>query len=415
MCRVAKKKKPSKKKIILSNYRHYAENDENNPFWANFTKLMNLTGNKGFEMIYYLAPTSIKPPYYLSQLTDKNHKFFNDFLSFKDFFSNLKFYLKNRKKAPAKISYYYQGEDYGESVKPLIDEFFYMFYPPFLKSKSAVIRMLQSNPEMIFTDAEMNLPALQLGFLRGKTKLIVMSNEIISDIYGALPITDQCKRPSFDIKFVYNDEAKKILVERFKYPAQKLIVFPDPRFLEGTLAKRKIEDKILLISQTFSSFYRFTNNFNRLFKNTELSNRFDLVFKPHPHEPVNPEKLIDKDVTYLKEKKLSFTPKYAINASSTLGLELLFQGSVVFFLDKVEFGISKYFGVAQGLPFLVCYNENDVLKKIDTLEKNKTLYDETRQDIVKFLKKEYGMEELNVLLKRFKTTLAKEGISKWRN
>jgi hypothetical protein len=314
--------------------------------------------------------------------------------------------MKTRKKSPAKISYYYQGIDHGKTLKPLVDAFFYMFYPPFLKSKSAVLRLLQENPQMIFTDSEMNLPAMQLGFLRGKTKLFTMTNEIISDIYAALPITDQRKRPSFDIKFVYNDDAKKILVEQYKYPAQKLIVFPDPRFLEGALTKKQIEDKILLISQTMPSFYKFTNNFNRLIKNTPLKQKFELAFKPHPHERVNPEKYIDKDVTYLKEKKLSFTPKYAVNASSTLGLELLFQGSVVFFLDKVEFGISKYFGIAQSLPFLVCYNEKDVLEKIEMLEKDKALYDKTRQDIIRFLKKDYGMQELDVLLKKFKAVLA---------
>jgi hypothetical protein len=403
VCRIAREKRAVKKKLILSNYRHYTKNDEDNPFWANFTKLMKLSGNSDFEIAYYLAPTSASAAYYVSQLRDKQHIFFNDFLSFKDYFSNLRAYFKKRKKTPKKISYFYQGEDYGEAIKPLVDAFFYMFYPPFLKSKSALLRLLQESPEMIFTDSEMNLPAMQLGFLRGKAKLFVMTNEIISEIYAALPITDQSKRPSFDIKFVYNEEAKKILVEQFKYPAQKLVVFPDPRFLEGAIAKREIENKILLISQTFSSFYKFTNNFNRLIKNTELKQKFELVFKPHPHERVNPEKIIDEDITYLKEKKLSFTPKYAVNASSTLGMELLFQGSVVFFLDKVEFGVGKYFGIAANLPFLVCYNENDVLKKILLLEKDKALYEKTRQDIDKFLKNEYSMQELDVLLKKLTT------------
>lgn len=401
-CRLVREKRALKNKIILSNYRHYAKKDEDNPFWANFTKLMKLNGNSDFEIIYYPSPTAISKSHYLTQLRDSNHFFFNNFLTFRDYFKNLGLYLRTRKKAPAKISYYYQGIDYGKTVKPLIDAFFHIFYPPFLKSKSAIIRLLQQNPRIIFTDSEMNLPAMQLGFLRGKTKLFVMSNEVICDTYAALPVREKSNRPSFDLKFVYNEDAKKVLVEHFNYPASKMAIMPDPRFLEGAFNKRKTEEKILFISQMCKFFYSFTNSFKRLIKKTTLASKFELVFKPHPHEPVNPEKFIDKDITYLKEKKLSFTPKYAVNASSTLGLELLFQGSIVFFLDKVEFGIGKYFGIAQGLPFLVCYTEKDVLKKIEMLENDQALYNKTRQDIARFLKKEYGIEELDVLLKRFK-------------
>ena len=51
----------------------------------------------------------------------------------------------------------------------------------------------------------------------------------------------------------------------------------------------------------------------------------------------------------------------------------------------------------------MCYNENDVLKKILLLEKDKALYEKTRQDIDKFLKNEYSMQELDVLLKKLTT------------
>ncbi len=390
------------KKIIFSNFRHYTKSDNNNVFWGNFIKLLLKNNDPKFNIIYYNSPMSISWNYYIKQFLDKQHLFLTDYVDMRDFFFNLYKYFKYRKNSSMRIQYIYDNEDYGEFLSPSIELFFYVFYPLWLKNRAALNKLNRSN-KIFFTDSELNILALQLGFTRNRSKLIVLTNEIVSEIYAALPWKKGRARPSFDLKIVHNHQSLNMLSNQFHYPKNSMKIFPDPRFLTGVLESYPVRSNIVFISQTFVSFYHFANLFNRLFRRSRIFGEFQLIFKPHPWESITRDKVLDKDISLCTDKMLSYIPKYAVNASSTLGLELLFNGTIVFFLDNLEFGIGNYFGIKKHLSFLVCNSEKEVLDKILKLEKNAAFRNRLLKDIRKFMLDQYAIKKRDVLVSDFKS------------
>jgi hypothetical protein len=227
-------------------------------------------------------------------------------------------------------------------------------------------------------------------------KLVVLSNEVITGYYSAIPFVKGKKRPSFNKKIVYNEETLRLLQNNYNYPKDCMKVFPDPRFLNSIFELPGKTATILFISQVQASFYAFANKFNELFQKSSINNKFKLIFKLHPLENITQSNILNRDIEVLKEKKLSFTPKYAISISSTLGLELLFDGSIVFFLSN------NYYGIEKNLPFLICNKEQEVLDKITLLEKKPIMREELAKEIKKFVLEEYGLDKKSVLLAKFK-------------
>ena len=387
------------KRIILSNFRHYAADDDNNAFWGNFVKLLKVTTHEKPAIVYYMAPSSMSLEYYKKQLFDKDHTFLNNYISFKDFLINTNKYFRYRKYAKKKIKYIYDNVDYGKFVSPLIEFFFYIVFPITSKNRSILERFTRKQSFTLFSDSELNIVSLNLGFMKTDCKLVVLSNELIQDHYSAMPFIKGRKRPLFYKKIVYSEQTLKILQNKRNYPKDSMEIFPDPRFLNSIFDSANKAHKILFISQPFGSLDVIADKFNKLFKKSRMAHNFKLSFKPHPLEGVAITKGLDRDIKVLWDRKLKFSPEYAISKLSTLGLELLFDGSIVFFL------CDKFFGIEKEIPFLICASEKEILDKILLLEQKPMLKKELTKKIEKFKLKEYGLDKKEVLLDKFKNII----------
>ena len=168
-----------------------------------------------------------------------------------------------------------------------------------------------------------------------KIKTVALSHELINKNYSVIPISNKNKL-MLDLKLVWNKNIKKLLIQRYNYPPEKVLVFPDPRFLYWKSMPKK-EKTILLISQGSPIFYEqiFELSKERVLNN--LIKEYKILFKPHPGEYYIKKPYIEK----LKDLKnvevinnLNFIPEYAVTVTSTLGYELLNAGSKVYFIDE---------------------------------------------------------------------------------
>jgi len=167
----------------------------------------------------------------------------------------------------------------------------------------------------------------------GRIKTVAFSHELINRNYAVIPVSDKNKLIP-DLKLVWNENIRKLLIQRYNYPPEKVLVFPDPRFLYWKEMPKK-EKTILLISQGYPTFYE---EIFKLSKEGVLDNlKHRILFKPHPAEyPTN--KFYIKRLKSLQGIEviddLDFIPEYAVTMTSTLGYELLNAGSKVYFIDK---------------------------------------------------------------------------------
>lgn len=172
-------------------------------------------------------------------------------------------------------------------------------------------------------------------------KTIAFSHEVIINNYIHIPISKKYNCVP-NCKLVWNENIKKLLINRYNFPNDKVRVFPDPRFLYWKKYPKK-EKTILFISQGYPEFY---NDIFNTFENKELidnliKNGYSFYFKPHPGEFVydvarNYLNKLKNDIKEIKIiNELDFIPEYSIGMSSTMIYELLNAGSKVYILDRV--------------------------------------------------------------------------------
>ncbi|WP_150131692.1 hypothetical protein [Methanofervidicoccus sp. A16] len=203
----------------------------------------------------------------------------------------------------------------------------YLSVKEFIKNTN--IKVFIGDSEKSFMSHIFNLYKINEGMI----KTVVFSHELINKNYAVIPVSNK-NRLIPDLKLVWNENIKKLLIQRYNYPPEKVLVFPDPRFLYWR-GMPKREKTILLISQGSPIFYE---QVFELSKEGVLNNLgYKVLFKPHPGEYYISKSYIEK-LKNLKGIKvidnLNFIPEYAVTMTSTLGYELLNAGSKVYFIDE---------------------------------------------------------------------------------
>jgi hypothetical protein len=397
------KSKNTHDKVILSNFRHYAKDDEENIFWGNLIKLMKCTKEPDYEIIYYSPPSNLFPRMYFKQVKGKNH-FLTNFLRARDYLECRKLYKHKISSIPKKMDLYYKKINYGKFLKSMVDSYFRIYVPFMIKNRVALRRMLKEvNPRIIFTDSELSIMAMQLSFIKGKSKLYAMSNEQISRMFNNLPYKKGRVRLSIDKKLVFSKDEIKMLVSRYAYPKNMLEQFPDPRILDSVYIKQQMTNSLIFISDGTVDIYDSALKIIDLFKKGKMLGKSkshgklekqDIYFKTHPlHAAEEKRPLVRKigaEIKIYSKHKLDFIPKYAITNASTLGFELMFRGTITFFKKEGNNALNESFGIAKSIPFLVCSNEDEVVKKLKSLESNPRAYNNLRKQISSFLMRNYG-------------------------
>jgi hypothetical protein len=172
-------------------------------------------------------------------------------------------------------------------------------------------------------------------------KTIAFSHEVINNNYIHIPISKKYNCiPNY--KLVWNENIKKLLINKYNFPDDKVMIFPDPRFLYWKKYPKK-EKTILFVSQGYTQFYKDIFN---TFKDKELidaliKNGYSFYFKPHPGEYLNDYSIeqLNRLKSSIKKiqiiNELDFIPEYSIGMFSTMIYELLNAGSKVYILDEL--------------------------------------------------------------------------------
>lgn len=376
--RIGRKRKPERS-FIFSNFRHYSKHDSDNVFWANLLPL--LPRGREASFVYYNQFFPIQRHYYARFLTDRKHVFLTEALTLSGFAQDLRTYLSIS--VPESFSYQYKGVEYGDILLPLVSAFYRILYPFLLKQRRALQKMLASHPKAVFVDSELSLIGFQLGFIRNTAKIVAMSNEIIDENYAMPKYSPDRPRPRFDSKLVYGERELRMLRDDFGYPEEKLVLFPDPRFLDALFGPKPLRKALVYVSQAHKSEL-LPVIAQGLRCNATLS-RIPFVVKPHPLEdPRSLKSRLGNSVEVSEETTLQYVPTYALTHNSTFGLELLFQGSTVFFLNPYTFDIVKR------IPMLYCKDVDEVLKTLQRLENSPSEAKALRERIKRYLAERYA-------------------------
>ncbi|CAB3290111.1 conserved protein of unknown function [Methanocaldococcus lauensis] len=239
------------------------------------------------------------------------------------------------------------NDDNNDEHKKFIHEMFNIFLKhklPFILWFYLSIKdyILKNNIKYIFGDSEKNFIfyLYNIYALWAKNiKTIAFSHEIINHNYIFIPVSKKFNCiPNY--KLVWNDNVKKLLINKYNFPNNRVLVFPDPRFLYWKEFPKK-EKTILFVSQGYPKFYEdiISTFMDKKLINTLIKNGYSFYFKPHPGE-YNSKRSI-KNINKLKNIKeikiidnLDFIPEYTIGMSSTMIYELLNAGSNAYFLDE---------------------------------------------------------------------------------
>ena len=271
---------------------------------------------------------------------DSNHLFIEDMLNLK-----LGFELLNTTKFYKKVNL----NEYSDEHEKFICDMFNIFLKhklPFLLWFYLSIKshISKNNIKCIVGDSEKNFMFYIYNIYaqwENDIKTIAFSHEVINNNYIHIPISKKYNCIP-NCKLVWNENIKKLLINKYNFPNDKIILFPDPRFLYWKKYPKK-EKTILFVSQGCPEFYNdiFNTFRNKELINTLIKNGYSFYFKPHPGELVydvavnhlNKLKNNIKEIKIINE--LDFIPEYSIGMSSTMIYELLNAGSKVYILDEL--------------------------------------------------------------------------------
>jgi len=234
-------------------------------------------------------------------------------------------------------------------------EFLLEMYKDFLRNKLLFIVWIylsikeffskNKNIYLVVGDSEKNFLFYIINLFKkienNNLKTLAFSHEVITEQdYFYMPLSNNYDDTP-DYKFVWNNDVKNLLITKYNYPPNKIVVFPDPRFLKWKSKKFK-KNTLLIVSQGYLEFY------NELLDILTNSNIIDdlinmgisIYLKPHPAEYLNIEnkKYLDTIKSKFGHKiniidVLNFIPEYAIGKDSTLLYELYINGTNVYFIS----------------------------------------------------------------------------------
>ena len=345
--------------IFITNYDRYYGNDRffgehlfNDKDFKDLTKKLcgiELNSGKDNKSILYFKPNFADITKYIKNLKDKSENvlFLEDIMYITSGIRIFSHWMLHKNKY--KIDLDENLNDDEKFILEMYNDFllnklsfilwFYLSIKDFIKNKK--IKLIVGDSEKSFMFFLFNLARK---FTDEKVNAIAFSHEIVSENYAQVPVSKNFNDIP-DYKLVWNENIKKILTKRYNFPEEKVIVFPDPRFLYWKKFPLK-KKTILFVSQGVPDFYEELFD---IFKNKKeiidkfLSNGYSFYFKPHPGEIAfgDTAQYIHKLKTISEIKtitELNFLPEYSIGEGSTMQYEFLQAGGKTYFItDKNHF------------------------------------------------------------------------------
>ncbi len=356
-------KKPKKEFdiLFLTNYDRYYGNNRffgehlfNDKEFINLTK--NLSGTEPKEnnkSILYFKPGFTGIVKYIKNLKDKSSSilFLEDVLYIRSGIKILSHWIFNKNNY--RIDLRENLNDDEEFILEMYNDFllnklpfilwFHLSIKDFVRNKRIKLIVGDSDKSFMFF-----LFNIARRFTGDKVDTIAFSHEIVSKNYAQIPISKNFKDLP-DYKLVWDEKRKEILFKLYNFPEDKLIIFPDPRFLYWKKVPLKKKTILFVSGDDFLYEYLFDTFENKKNIVNELTSKgYSFYFKPHPGELsagftsgyLNKVKEI-KEINVINE--LNFLPENAVGAYSTMLYELLNAGVKPYFIKEKDKNLTNVF------------------------------------------------------------------------
>lgn len=412
--------KNNKKKcevLFLSNIRFSKKREDENIMFGSLIKELdkNIITNKVLRYEPLTQTTNLNR--FIKDFIFQNEAYIGDYYSLKHFSKcNKDFKLLKKRweeikdKQEFKDIFVYKGYNFYDIIKPRLEMTFNALSYIACDNKNITEEIIKREDyKVLVLDHEENMYGkgfmLNTRNMKNK-KTVALSHELIypgcihTHIHNKEVMNKKSDlwRPLPDIKFVWGDYSKKILVETCNYSGRIIKVTGNPKF--DPLFKRKYEKSEILYRFKLdkkrkrilvaSQMDRYSQN---IYMDIARKNKdIDIIIKPHQGDDVNklneslkghPDnlKLVDK---YADLYSLIYVSDYLITYNSTTGFEAMIMGKIVFILNPNK-------DTLLGLPYvesgaaIEIYSANDLTNELKKLS-DKKYKDKILDNMKKFVK-----------------------------
>ncbi len=361
--------------IFLSNMRFSRKNEHNNALFGSLIKKLDETKIKNKVIRYDPPRYYFELKRFIKEFLLQKESYLGDYYRVSHFFKikkNMKLFKRKwnqiKNYADLKNIFNYKGYNYYSIIKPRLELIFNSISYFAIDNKLITNEIIKKEKfKAIIIDSESSLygKGFMLNLKDKESKVMALSHELIypgcDHICRKNDLIKNKKniywRPLPDIKCVWGEFAKNILLEDCNYKDELIKITGNPKFdylfnkkydKKEILEKYKLKEnkkKILIASNRSWQLAPFISEL------LSKTNEYEVILKLHPKEDLNsikkyferiPVKIIE-GIADINE--LLNVSDIAVTEASTVGFEAMLLGKIVFILtrDKAE---------PRGMPYM---------------------------------------------------------------
>jgi len=357
--------------------------------------------DSSYKIIRYNKLTRIEQlKDFLKNYMWKKESFIGDYYTVGHFFRCLKTFRKVKKawnvtpQKKLRSLCVYKGYDFYHLLEPRINAIFdYLCYS--VVDIAEIVKTIKKNEicsSLVVVDHEENMYAKAF-MMEPKKKTYALSHELIYPGCVHTHIKSHHKRPLPDLKFVWGEYSKQVLMKHCDYPESIIKITGSPKFdkliskeynTEHIIKKYSLsnKEKILYLPSILSD-----ERLETIEKIIQLNPQYEIIIKPHPNfddnnitayfnnKPSNLKIAKKSDDTY----ELMHVSKYILHEASTSGFEAMLMGKIVF---SMNISGKSYSGIPYENNQINCISPKDFTDKLKVINEI-----DVRKNIKSFIEK----------------------------
>lgn len=350
--------------VFLSNIRFSKRNEHNNSLFGSLIKKLDEEKVKNKVIRYDPPRYYFELKRFLKEFLFQKQSYIGDYYNLSHFFKmrkNMKLFKRKwrmiKKDKILQEKFIYKGHNYYNIIKPRLELVFKAISYFASDNKlitEQIIKKEKNKVVVIDSESSLNGKGFMLNLKNKKGKVVALSHELIYPgcVHNCSKnnlIKDKNSifwRPLPEIKCVWGEYAKNVLLENCNYNEKLIRITGNPKF--DQLFTRKFDNqsiiqkyylnkgkkKILIASNRSWQFVLFVSEI------LAKTNKYDIILKLHPKEDVNIIKKYFKnlDVKVIEGSadiyELIHVSDFVITERSSVGFEAILLGKIAFILKK---------------------------------------------------------------------------------
>ncbi len=277
----------------------------------------------------------------------------------------------------------YRGYDLFPLIRPRLELIFGSLCIISMDARKITETILKKEkPRLVVIDHEENIygKALMLNArLNPKVKTLALSHELIypgcvhthTEYPSSLDRKSPFWRPLPNLKCVWSEYSKEVLLEYCNYPPKIIKVTGNPKFdfVKSWKFSPPVGNRILFASQWTSG------NLRAMLQIASSHPSFDVTVKPHPTQSLtlkNPPYNVSVVSRYSDIYRLIRSSDYVVTSASTVGIEAMLMGKVVFIINFKRSHLDGLPYLPEGAAIEIC-SKADFDKALGKLKDKKYL------------------------------------------